>query len=170
VRMFIGTTAAVLALLSTARTASADFVFTLSGVTLAGGGTLTGTFSTNNALNTLTGFDITASANGAFPGFHYTTASSTVTAPNLPTFFQLDSPGSADELRLIFNGGLTSSGATLTTTSYEFESAGGVRTVTSGRVTAVPEPGSLTLISGGLALSVAGLVRRRGRRAVAVAA
>jgi hypothetical protein len=102
---------------------------------------------------------------GAFPGFHYTTASSTVTAPNLPTLFQLDSPGSADELRLIFDGGLTSSGATLNTASYEFETAGGPRTVTSGRVSAVPEPGSLTLISGGLALFAAGFARRRGRRA-----
>jgi hypothetical protein len=165
--MFIGTAAAVLALLSTARTASADFVFTLSGVTLVGGGTLTGTFSTNNALTTLTGFDITASANGTFPGFHYTTASSSVTAPFLPSFFQLDSPGSVDELRLIFNGGLTSSGATLTVASYESEPAGGPRTVTSGRVvTAVPEPGSLTLISGGLALFAAGFARRRGRRAL----
>jgi hypothetical protein len=166
--------AAALLVLSTSGLASADYTFTLSNVQLtlgAGGtndGTLTGTFTTNNALTMLVSYDIKASAAGNFAGFEYTPTSAPVSVNSLPSFFQLDSSGSADELRLIFAGGLTATGATLSTSSYEFETAGGTRDVASGSVivaAVVPEPASIALTGSALAIAVVGARVRRRRKA-----
>lgn len=154
---------ACITLLLPEQKASANLIYNLSGVTLQGGGTLTGGFTTNDARTVLLTYDIIASANGAFPGFEFTPLTSTATAPGfLPSFFQLDSPGSAFELRLIFSGGLTANGATITTgSSYEFEASGGPRSVTAGSVipaATVPDSGTsltLLLMSAGLLLLVA---------------
>ena len=51
--------------------ASANIVYTFSGVTFSDGGTLTGTFTTNDTFNTLLDFNITTSP-GAGLGFTYT--------------------------------------------------------------------------------------------------
>ena len=51
--------------------ASANIVYTFSGVTFSDGGTLTGTFTTDNTFTTLVDFNITTSP-GAGLGFTYT--------------------------------------------------------------------------------------------------
>ena len=71
--------------------ASADVIFNLSGVTLSGGGTLTGSFTLNNALNSVVAADIVASAFDSFAGYTYTFPGATL-SQSLPTqYLQLDS-------------------------------------------------------------------------------
>ena len=91
--------------------ASADVIFNLSGVTLAGGGTLTGSFTLNNALNSVVAADIVASAFGPFTGYNYAFPGATL-SQSLPTqYLQLASSG--DELRIYFTAPVTSTSATI---------------------------------------------------------
>ena len=72
--------------------ASANVTYTFSGATFFGGGTLTGTFTTNDAITAMTvDFDITTSSAPSFglDGFHYTPATSSF-SNGLP--FSLTSP------------------------------------------------------------------------------
>lgn len=154
-------------------TASADVTFDLSNVQLStassGGtpdGTLTGSFTTNNAFTSLTSVDIVASIFGSYTGQTYTLSNSTVTFDGLPNSFRLDTNpvgATSSELQLVFSSALTSSGATLSTSSYEHENSGGNRFVSSGSVVlapaTVPEPASAALIA--LALIPLALYCRR---------
>lgn len=162
-------------LLGAAHLASADVTFDLNNVTLGNGnvpaGTLTGSFSTNNSFTSLVSANIVASPSGTYTGETYTLADSTDNS-GLPNFIQLDlNPvtNTSPELRLVFSSALTGTGATLSTSSFEFEITGGERLVTAGSVSqpqtsATPEPGSATLIASALTMLLALIVKRRRYR------
>jgi hypothetical protein len=162
----------LLSLLLPLKNASASKIFTVSGISLAGGagGMLSGTFTTNDAITLVTSFDITAplaTVGGfTFPGFEYTTLNSTVTAQNLASFFRLDSTSGGNELQLVFTGGLTATGGTVAGNSYEHEPAGGNRAAT-GPVTlapsAAPEPSTIALFGFGLVGALAFARKKRVR-------
>ena len=155
--------------------ACADVTFDLNNVMLGNGntpaGTLSGSFSTNNSFTSLTSADISASPSGTYIGATYTLADSTNNSV-LPNFIQLNlNPvtNTSPELRLIFSNALTGAGATLSTSSFEFEITGGERFVTSGSVSqpqtsSTPEPASATLIASAMTMLVALIVRGRKQR------
>lgn len=153
---FISSSALALSLLSVG-SASATVTFDLSNVQLQYGGTLTGSFTTNDSFTTVVSYDLVASAGpGApgftFPGFTYTSSDSSVTAET-KSLIQFDSNPAGEELRLTFQSPLSASTDSLKTNSYESEIVAGNRVVTSGSVSAVaavPEPASIGLLGAGL--------------------
>lgn len=144
------------------------FTTTIGGSQVAG--SLTGTFTTNDALSAVLSYDITASPVGSFLGFHYQTTNSSVTASTLPSqYFRIDSTGSANELQIYFTKALTMTGSTgiSATFSYEHEPSGGNR-YPSGTVSAVAAPGP---VAGADLIPLLGLaggwLARRRRKALA---
>jgi hypothetical protein len=162
-KSILGLSAVVLALALGSREAAADHVFQLVDVTFGPpfGGTVTGTFTTNDALTTLLNYDITTSSVPGFPGFEYTPVTAPNVMNNLPTNFDLTS-SPFQILALGFPGGLTAAGAT---SVDGFEELGeDSRSIESGSVVGVPEPSALVL--GGLAAAAGlGLWARRRRAA-----
>jgi hypothetical protein len=162
-------TVAAMALALGAVEARADHVFDLSNVTFDDGTLATGNFTTSNDLTTLVTFDITT-VNGTIAGFEYTPATAGSGSTSLPGIIVLE-PASLDHIiELTFNDGLTLTGAPILIgqfDSFEQDSAGTHRAVTSGSVVAagaVPEPSSLAL-AGTAALAGLGLWALRRRRA-----
>lgn len=163
--------AGLAALLATSAQAAVTFNVNATLATQAGlpAGTLTGTFTTNDALSMVTAFDLTASAAGAFAGYRYMSGTATVTAQVLPSqYFQLDSVVPGSELRLYFTTPLTTAGTTIATNfSYEAEPNSGANRLPTGTVTrqtaAVPEPASWAMMVVGF--GAAGFLLRRRRRA-----
>jgi hypothetical protein len=145
-------------------------VYTFSGVTFDDGGTLTGTFTTNDPITTLLDFDITTSP-GVGIGFHYTPATADSSSTALPFILVLNTPPALDHiLEVTFNGGLTALGAPITigiNDSFEQGTGGARRVITAGEAsvaaTAVPEPSTLALTSLGVLGILLHAVRRRGR-------
>ncbi len=151
--------------------ASADFTYQFSGATFEGGGTLTGTFTTNTALTTLLSASITTSAgsNGS-----QTFSQVSYVYPGAQEFFgpsYLTLMQGANILELSFGAGLNTTGSTAIQVgggSGEGQGAN-FRYVTAGTVvvsfitpSAVPEPATLTLLACGIPAAL-GLVRRRRR-------
>jgi hypothetical protein len=160
-----------LALSLVASQASANIVYTFSGVTFDDGGTLTGTFETNDTFNSLVDFDITTSP-GVAIGFNYTPATATSGSTSLPFILVLNSSLlTADLLQVTFTN-LTAAGAPITIgTNDSFEQGSSAadptrRDIVSGEVvvatTAVPEPSTIALASIGL-LGLLGFARLRRR-------
>jgi hypothetical protein len=147
--------------------ARADHVFTLSGVTFDDGGNATGSFTTNDALNTLVTYDITTSGGGATFDFHYTPGTTT-SFSSLPNILVLETSSLSHLIEITFSPPLTVAGAPIAlgdNISFEQDASGAHRLVSAGSVVgAVPEPSSLVL-AGTAALAGLGLLARRRRRA-----
>lgn len=158
-----------MALFLAAGQASANIIFTFSGVTLSDGGTLTGTFETNDAVNSLIDYDI-LTAGGVLPGFHYTPLTADSGSTSLPLILVLE-PASADPiLQVTFDGGLTPLGASILIGQFDsFEQVGDQkRPILAGSVApvpTVPEPGTLLLLGAGMiGVGVVALRRRHPRK------
>src|SRR5689334_944864 len=149
--------------------ARANIVYDFSGATFSGGGTLTGSFTTNDARTQLLDFDITTTGVGI--GHHYTPAGndSDNNSTSLPCIIVLHAPAGTTNQNLmqVTFDNLTPSGSTIKTgigTFASFEQNGVTqRDIVSGSVVAVPEPSTAALFGlGGLGL--AGYLARRRRR------
>ena len=153
-----------LVLFLTAGQAPANIMYTFSGVTFSDGGTLAGTFITNDAITALIDFDITTSP-GVGLGFHYTTGSVGSGSTSLPAILVFSTASLDEILQVTFNGGLTALGAPILIGTFDsFEQAGTPRRdITAGSAivdTVVPEPSTVALFGIGL-LGVMGFARRR---------
>jgi hypothetical protein len=137
--------------------ARANHIFTLSDVTFDDGGTASGTFTTNDTLNSLVDYDITTSG-GTLTGFEYTPGT-TISFSSLPSILVLETSSLDHLIQLTFTG-LTEAGAPITIgqfDSFEQDPTGAHRQVIAGSVVGatVPEPPSLLL--SGMAAGMAGL-------------
>ena len=148
--------------------ASAAIIFNVDGVFDGPGGTLTGTFATNDAITQVTAIDLTSTSNGFYQGFNYNDVSK-VDWQGLATGFRLTValPGShTDQLQLAFAPALTASGGTIGGNSFEHQDfLGSGNRHLSGTVTlataAIPEPATWLMMISGFGLAGAGLRRRR---------
>jgi PEP-CTERM motif len=149
--------------------ASANIVFTLQLVTFFDGGTATGAFTTNDALDSLIDYDITTSG-GIFPGFRYNSTTAPVDSSSIPSILVVEDATPVHILQLTFLDGLTTAGAPILLGGNDsFEQVGSdKRFVSSGSVivgpqsVAVPEPSTLALTTLG-GIGVLGYRWRRKR-------
>lgn len=157
-------TALTLALALVASPVQASVTFTVTG-TYSDGGTLSGTFTTDDALTTVQSTNLTVAGGTGFDSVIFNQASYISAGTNkLPNSFSLFAGSSVDKsLSLFFSSALTLSGATLTSASSNYQEFVGTRTIVSGTVTnpdAVPEPASWAMMLLGFA-GIGFAVRRR---------
>ena len=145
--------------------ASANIVYTFSGVTFSDGGTLTGTFTTDDTFSMLLDFNITTS-NAPGIGFTYTPATVTSGPTSLPAIIVVETASLDNLMQITFDGGLTATGALIKIGTFDsFEQGPDARRdIVAGSATttpvSVPEPGTLLLLAIGI-LGVVASVRRR---------
>jgi hypothetical protein len=153
-----------LALLLTAGQASANITYTFSGVTFSDAGTLTGTFTTNDAINSLVNYNITTSPGAGGLGFNYTPATSNSSSTSLPSILVLSTPALDNILQVTFSS-LTATGSPITIGTFDsFEQhLTARRDITGGSavVAAVPEPESYAMLLAGFALLAFAARRKR---------
>jgi hypothetical protein len=129
-------------------------LYTFAGVTFSGGGTLTGTFTTNDGITALLDYNITTSP-GIGIGFTYTPITAPANFSSLPSIIVVETLALDHLLEVTFNGGLKAAGAPITIGTFDsFEQGTGAarRDINAGSaVPTVPEPGTLVLLSTGLA-------------------
>jgi len=145
--------------------ASANIVYTFSGVTFSDGGTLTGTFTTNDTFTALLDYDITTSVAPGI-GFTYTPLTTGSSPTSLPAIIVVETASLDNLLQVTFAGGLTATGAPILIGTFDsFEQGPDARRdIVAGMATVatnnVPEPSTLALLAVG-ALGVLTSVRRR---------
>jgi hypothetical protein len=132
--------------------ASANIEYKFSGVTFSDGGTLSGTFTTNDAMSSLINFDITTSP-GTDIGFHYTPTTVGSSSTSLPFILVFSDPALDNILQVTFNG-LSAAGAPIkigTNDSFE-QTPLFRRDIVAGQVAAIPEPETYAMFLAGLGL------------------
>jgi PEP-CTERM motif len=144
--------------------ASASIIYTFSGVTFSDGGTLSGTFTTDDTFTTLLDYDITTSP-GSGIGFHYTPATTISTSTSLPAIIVVETADLLNILQVTFSGGLTATGAPILIGTFDSFEQGpdGRRDITAGSavVATAPEPTTLGLLGIGVLGLFASLRRRQ---------
>jgi hypothetical protein len=156
----------VLALSLTAGQAAANIAYTFSGVTFSDGGTLNGTFTTNDAISSLLNYNITTSP-GIGIGFNYTPATTNSSSTSLPSILVLSTPSLNNILEVTFTG-LTAAGSPIrigTFDSFE-QTLTNRRDIVAGSaiVGTVPEPETYAMMLAGLGL-LGFAARRRTQKA-----
>jgi hypothetical protein len=146
--------------------ASATIIFNVNG-TFQGGGTLTGTFSTNDARTVLEAVNLTSTAFGTTTFTSVASASVSI----LPQFMQFNLSSPLRQLNIIFSPTLSATGGTIAAGSYEAQGNLGNFRNLSGTVTAasaaaaVPEPATWAMMLLGFGAIGVGM-RSRKRQAV----
>ncbi|MDB5809633.1 MAG: hypothetical protein JWN94_1755 [Betaproteobacteria bacterium] len=160
--------ALVLALSLTAGQALANISYTFSGVTFSDGGTLTGNFTTNDAISSLLNYNITTSPGAGGLGFNYTPATSNSTSTSLPSILVLSTTALDNILQVTFTS-LTATGSPITINTFaSFEQhLNARRDITAGSavVAAVPEPENYAMMLAGLGWL--GFIARRRKQSAA---
>lgn len=157
-------TAAIAALAFGAAEARADQLFTLSGVLFDDGTAVTGTFTTNDALDALLDFDLTT-VDGTITGLHYVPGAVDDSSTSLPFIIVLSTAGPFRTFQLTLNG-LTAAGAPITIGQFDsFEQTdAGRREIVEGSVVgtaAIPEPSSAALAGSACLAALTFAARRR---------
>jgi hypothetical protein len=146
--------------------ANATIIFNVNG-TFAGGGTLTGTFSTNDAITVLESVNLTSTAFGTNTFTSVASGSLSV----LPLFMQFNLSSPLRQLNIIFTPTLSATGGTIAAGSYEAQGNLGNFRALSGTVTAspaaaaVPEPATWAMMLLGFGAIGVGM-RSRTRQTV----
>ena len=166
----------LVALSMSAGQALANITYTFVGATFNDGGTLNGTFTTNDPRTSLLDYNITTSAGAGGLGFNYTTVNSVSTAGSLPFIIVLDAPSLANPtniLEVTFSGGLLPAGAPITIGQFDSFEQHTIATTTTARqinagsvvagVAGVPEPETYAMLLAGLGLL--GFIARRRKAA-----
>jgi hypothetical protein len=138
-------------------------------VQFSDGGTLTGTFTTNDTFNSLLNYNITTSPNTGI-GFNYTPGTSDPSSTSLPPIIVLNTPPTnPDILQVTFAGGLTATGAPILIGTFDsFEQGPDARRdITAGeaivRTNSVPEPSTIALAGIAALAGLLGYLRQRRR-------
>jgi hypothetical protein len=170
-KTYLAAAASLGAMLLASSPASAAITFNLNNVNFSGGGSLTGSFTTSDDLNTLLDFSISTTANnygwfGNFAGATYTLANAAGVVWSSTYGLTAAFLSPISQIGLLFSGPLTAGGTQLALSNETVVKwNGGVRFATSGSVSplaaAVPEPATWAMMIGGLAMVGASMRRRK---------